>query len=132
LAERYLKEAISLSEAYGLGERLLDAYVLFTELEAERKDFKRLVALNKVFRRLNDSIQQSLTTTKLLSLKKNYQMAVHENDILRKTHEEEINQMIIKEREKNMMQYISIIGMVLLLFVLIIYIVFFVVRKEEK
>jgi hypothetical protein len=101
-------------------------------LEAERKDFKRLVALNKVFRRLNDSIQQSLTTTKLLSLKKNYQMAVHENDILRKTHEEEINQMIIKEREKNMMQYISIIGMVLLLFVLIIYIVFFVVRKEEK
>ena len=132
LAERYLKEAISLSEAYGLGERLLDAYVLFTELEAERKDFKRLVVLNKEFRRLNDSIQQSLTTTKLLSLKKNYQMAVHENEVMRKTHEEEINQMIIKEREKNMMQYISIIGMVLLLFVLIIYIVFFVVRKEEK
>lgn len=132
LAERYLKEAISLSEAYGMGERLLDAYVLYTELEAERKDFKKLVALNKEFRRLNDSIHRSMTEDKLQYLKTNYLMALHENETLRKTHEEEINQMIIKEREKNMMQYISIIGMVLLLFVLIIYIVFFVVRKEEK
>jgi tetratricopeptide (TPR) repeat protein len=130
-AERYINEALTISAAYNLKSGFAETYLVMHEMEKKKKNAEKALYYYKIHTAYLDSIQQQMNNSRLEELESDYEQLKTENHELRQSYEKEMTDLIKKEREKTILQYISIIGMVLILFVLIVYVVFFIMRKDK-
>ena len=131
-ANRYASEALNLSRAFGQKTNVMDAYEMLYKIAEEEKNYEKAFSNHKLFKAYSDSIFNASTTGKIEFLERQYLKEKTEKEELIRTKQSELSKIIYQEKESHIQQYIFIIGMVLLLFVVLIYVVFFILKRSPE
>jgi tetratricopeptide (TPR) repeat protein len=130
-AERYIAESQVLAEAYKLTTPLLNCYELLNKMHTRNGNFKLALQYHTAYKSLSDSIANAQFGSRLQQAETEIEALLSSNDSITVLYERKIQDILKREREKNMVQYITILGMVLVVFLLIFYVVYFMVRKSN-
>ena len=131
-AFKYANEALQLANGFNMKTEIMNAYELLYKIEQQKGNFKKALSFHKLYKIYSDSIYNIETTDKVAELEAQYIKEKHEKQFLLDTKEQEINLIHTQEKEHAVTQYIFIIGLVLIIFVSLIYIVFFLIRKVKS
>jgi len=127
-ALKYVNEALELSLKHNLKDEISFAYELLYQIEVDNKNFKEALNYHELYKAYSDSIVQSETTERITYLEQIYEKEKQEKEHILKGHNDEINYLVHSEKEKRIKQYILLIGLVLAIFVIVIYLTFFVLK----
>lgn len=130
-AERYITESQALAEAYKLTTPLLNCYELLNKMYTQKGDFKVALKYHTAYKNLSDSIASARFGSQMKQAEAEIDALLSSNDSITVLYERKIQDILKRERDKNMVQYITILGMVLVVFLLIFYVVYFMVRKNS-
>jgi tetratricopeptide (TPR) repeat protein len=130
-AERYIAESQALAEAYKLPTPLLNCYELLNKMHTRNGNYKIALQYHLAYKHLSDSIANAQYDSRIQQAEEEIETLLNSNDSITVLYERKIQDILKREREKNMVQYITILGMVLVVFLLIFYVVYFMVRKNS-
>lgn len=130
-ADRYANEALTLTKAYNLKSLLKDTYELLYKSAEKQANFEQALTFHEQLMAVNNELIVENAQRRIAALELQASNSKKYNEKLEEKHRVEISKLIRDEREKTILQYISIIGIVLILFILIVYVVFFIMRKEK-
>jgi tetratricopeptide (TPR) repeat protein len=130
-ASKYAEQILSVAKAHNIRTDITDAYKMLNEIEEENGNYKQALIYHKLYKAYNDSVFNDQNNNVQAQLEARYLKEKAEKEKLINTKEGEMSIFKAKEKDKEVSQYILLIGMVLLLFVLIIYVVFFLLRKNK-
>jgi tetratricopeptide (TPR) repeat protein len=132
IAEQYLDESKMWAVTYKMPTEVLNAYEMRYEIENKQGRYKEAITYLEQYKKLSDSIMLARSNIIINAIENENELLKKEKDTLTLRHEREIYELSKKERDRHILQYVSMIAVVLLLFVLIFYVVFFIVRKNDN
>ncbi|MES2558431.1 MAG: tetratricopeptide repeat protein [Bacteroidota bacterium] len=130
-ALKYANNALSMALAFNLRTDIMNAYDLLHRIEEQNQNYKEALDYHELYKQYSDSIYNAEVNNKLGLLEEQYLKERSEKQDIIQNKEGEINLIKAQEKEHAVTQYIFIIGLVLIIFVSLIYIVFFLMRKTK-
>lgn len=131
-ALNYAQRALKLATSYQLKNYMMDSYLLLYKLELAEENYKSALEYHKLYKIYSDSINSQITSDRIALLEKRYLREKEEKEHILEGKEEELNAKLHHEKERQINQYIFTIGLVLLIFVIVIYVVFFVLKWQKE
>jgi tetratricopeptide (TPR) repeat protein len=131
IALKYAKESLQKASDANLKTDIMNAYELMYKIEERNNNFKEALVYHEKFKQYSDSIYNIETSNKVDNLEEQYINEKKEKQEIISAKEAEITLIRLQEKEHAVTQYIFIIGLVLIIFVSLIYIVFFLLRKTK-
>jgi tetratricopeptide (TPR) repeat protein len=131
-AQRYIDESKSVAEAYKLPTGILNAQELMYKLEKQQSNYEKALEHYKLYIDLKDSL--AIVSSKLSEreIQLSNKLLRVQNDSIINNYEKILQGVRKQERYKNILQYITILGMILIVFILILYVVYFVGSKNSS
>ena len=130
-ANKYANKMLQIAKKYSIINDISDSYKYLNMIEEANGNYKEALVYHKLYKAYNDSVFNDENKNAQSQLEGLYVKEKSEKEKLILTKDEEIKKIKSKEREKEFSQYILLIGFVLFLFILIIYIAFFLVRRNR-
>ncbi|MES2779323.1 MAG: tetratricopeptide repeat protein [Bacteroidota bacterium] len=130
-ALKYANNALQMALAFNLRTDIMNAYDLLYRIEEQNENYKDALNYHELYKQYSDSIYNTEVNNKLGVLEEQYLKEKSEKQTIIAHKEGEINLIKAQEKEHAVTQYIFIIGLVLIIFVSLIYIVFFLMRKTK-
>lgn len=130
-AAKYGELSLQLAQSYGMKTDVMNACEQLYQIEEKRKDFEKALRYNKLYYIYKDSIYNSDVGAKLSHLENEYHRTKEEAKRIMEQKQYELTKFVQDEKEKEASQQILITGLVLLFFVIMIYVVFFLIRKNK-
>jgi tetratricopeptide (TPR) repeat protein len=130
-AEKYANLMLGIARKHSIKTDIVDAYKYLDSIEEAKGNYKQAVAYLKLSRIYHDSISNEKNSEAQSQLEMMYQKERAEKERLLAGKENEMKQFRAKEKEKEISHYILLIGVVLLLFLLVVYVAFFLFRRTR-
>jgi tetratricopeptide (TPR) repeat protein len=130
-ALKYASLAMEMSRTFNMRPAIRESYEMLYQIEQAQGNFKSALAYHEVFKAYSDSLANEATESEQQRLESQYILEKSEKERLMSSREAEISSIRHEEKEKEITQYILIIGLVLLLFVVGVYVVFVLFRKSK-
>lgn len=130
-AKKYASESLEMGLNFNMKTDVMNAYELLYRIEQQGHHFKEALGYHLLYKQYSDSIFNTETTERVANLEEQYLKEKFEKQQILITKEEEIGMIRTQEKEHAVTQYIFIIGLVLIIFVSLVYIVFFLMRKTK-
>ncbi|MCU0442416.1 MAG: tetratricopeptide repeat protein [Bacteroidia bacterium] len=130
-ASKYANEALEMAKLFNQRKEIMSSYLLLSEIEAANGNFKKALTYHQTYKLYSDSIFNIENTSKLNLLEQQYLREKQEKEQIMATTEWELSVFKTQEKEREVTKYIFIIGLVLIIFVILIYVAFFLVRKSN-
>lgn len=130
-AAKYGELSLAMATSYGMKTDIMNACEQLFSIEEMRKDFEKALKYNKLYYAYKDSIYNKDVGDKLSRLEAEYHKTKEEAKRIMEQKQNELHRFVMEEKEKEASQQILITGLVLLFFVIMIYIVFFLIRKNK-
>ncbi len=130
-AEKYALLVLNTAKQHNIQTDMIDAYHYLDTIAEAKGNFKLALSYHKLFKAYTDSVYNEKNRSAQEQLETIYQKDRGEKDKYISAKEDELKKFKAKEKEKEISHYILLIGMVLLLFVLSIYVIFFLLRRNK-
>jgi tetratricopeptide (TPR) repeat protein len=130
-ALKYAKESLHMAVGFDMKTDIMNAYELLYRIEEANQNYKEALAFHEKFKFYSDSIYNKETNDRVNDLEEQYLKERGDKQKILESKEKEILLIRTQEKEHAVTQYIFIIGLVLIIFVSLIYIVFFLMRKTK-
>jgi tetratricopeptide (TPR) repeat protein len=130
-ALKYAKVSLQMAVGFDMKTDVMNAYELLYRIEQRNNNYKEALAYHEKFKIYSDSIYNTETNDRVNDLEEQYLKEKIEKQKIIDTKEQEITLIRTQEKEHAVTQYIFIIGLVLIIFVSLIYIVFFLLRRTK-
>ncbi len=130
-AKKYALETLDIGLNFSMKTDIMNAYELLYRIEQQHSNFKKALEYHLLYKQYSDSIFNAETTEHVANLEEQYLKEKFEKQQIISSKEEEIGMIRTQEKEHAVTQYIFIIGLVLIIFVSLVYIVFFLMRKTK-
>jgi tetratricopeptide (TPR) repeat protein len=130
-ADKYATLMLDIAKRYNIKTDIIDAYKYLDSIEEANGNYKLALAYTKQARAYNDSVNNEKSREAQSQLELMYQKEKADKEKLISSKEDEMKSFRSREKEKEIAHYILLIGMVLLLFILVIYVVFFLLRRNK-
>jgi tetratricopeptide (TPR) repeat protein len=130
-ALKYAKVSLQMATGFHMKTDIMGAYELLYKIEQQNKNFQEALVYHEKFKQYSDSIYNAATNDRVNDLEEQYLKEKIDKQRIIDSKEKEIILIRTQEKEHAVTQYIFIIGLVLIIFVSLIYIVFFLMRKTK-
>lgn len=130
-AAKYAKESFEMSKAFNMKKDIMNSADLLSQIEQQLNNYKEALNYHKLYKIYSDSLFNLENSEQLANLESQYLREKQEKQNILNITESEINLFKVQEKEREVTKYIFIIGLVLIIFVSLIYIVFFLVRRSK-
>lgn len=130
-ALKYAKVSLEMARGFDMKTDIMNAYELLYRIEEQNNNYKEALAYHEQFKVYSDSIYNTSTNDRVNDLEEQYLKEKIDKQRILDSKEQEITLIRTQEKEHAVTQYIFIIGLVLIIFVSLIYIVFFLMRKTK-
>lgn len=130
-ASKYANKMLETAKKYTIRNDITDSYKYLNMIEEAKGNYKEALVYHKLFKAYNDSVFNDKNKDEQSQLEILYLKEKVEKEKLISTKDEEIKKIKSKEKEREFSQYILLIGLVLFLFILVIYVVFFLLRRTK-
>lgn len=127
----YAQDALMMAKSFNMKKEIMGTYHLLSNIEQANGRYKEALIYEKLYKLYSDSIYNIENTQQMTRLEEQYLKEKEEKKAIITNTENEINLFKIQEKEREVTKYIFIIGLVLILFVILIYIVFFLIRRTK-
>jgi tetratricopeptide (TPR) repeat protein len=130
-ALKYAKVSLQMATGFNMKTDIMGAYELLYKIEQQNNNFAEALIYHEKFKQYSDSLYNSETNDRVNDLEDQYLKEKIDKQRIIDSKEKEIILIRTQEKEHAVTQYIFIIGLVLIIFVSLIYIVFFLMRKTK-
>ena len=130
-ANKYAKEMLEISKKYTIRNDITDSYKYLNMIEEAKGNYKEALIYHKLFKAYNDSVFNDDNRNAQSQLEVLYVKEKSEKEKLISTKDEEIKKIKLKEKENEVSHYILLIGLILFLFIILVYVVFFLLRRTN-
>ena len=130
-AIKYAKKALEMALSRKMKTDVMNAYDLLHRIEEQNQNYKRALYYHEQFKHYSDSIYNIEVSKKIDALEEQYLKERSEKQNIIESKEDEIDLIKAQEKEHAVTQYVFIIGLVLTIFVALIYIIFFLMRNTK-
>jgi tetratricopeptide (TPR) repeat protein len=130
-ALKYAKVSLQMAIGFDMKTDIMNAYELLYKIEQQNLNYKEALKYHEYFKLYSDSIYNTETNDRVNDLEEQYLNEKVDKQRILDDKEKEITLIRTQEKEHAVTQYIFIIGLVLIIFVSLIYIVFFLMRKTK-
>lgn len=130
-ALKYAKRSLDMALVYNLKTDIMNSYDLLHRIEEKHQNYKQALFYHEKYKQYSDSIYNTEINTKIDVLEEQYLKERSEKQNIIESKEDEIHLIKVQEKEHAVTQYIFIIGLVLIIFVALVYIIFFLLRKTK-
>jgi len=131
-ALKYAKESFIMAKAFNMKKDIMNAYNMLSKIEEKNGHYKEALINHQLYKVYSDSIYNLENTEQIASLEEQYLHEKQEKLNVLASTESEIDLFKTQEKEREVTKYIFIIGLVLIIFVTLIYVVFFLVLRRPK
>ena len=122
---------LQIAKKYSIKNDISDSYKYLNMIEEANGNYKEALIYHKLFKAYNDSIFNDDNKNAQSQLEGLYLKEKNEKEKLISAKDEEIKKIKFKEKEKEVSHYILLIGLILFLFILLVYVVFFLLRRNK-
>lgn len=130
-AQNYVENMLNVALEYNIRSYIVDAYALLDSIAENTGNYKDALAYHKLYKAYSDSIFNDESKNDQQQLESLYLKEKAEKELLISSKEGEMSIFKAKEKDKEVSHYILLIGMILSLFLLAIYVVFFLIRRNK-
>ena len=130
-ANKYANKMLENAKKYSIKNDISDSYKYLNIIEEAKGNYKEALEYHKLFKAYNDSLFNDESKNAQSQLEGLYIKEKSDKEKLISNKDDEIKKIKSKEREKEFSQYILLIGFVLFLFILIVYVSFFLIRRNR-
>jgi tetratricopeptide (TPR) repeat protein len=122
-AMKYATQSLEMAKKYNLKTDVMDSYEMLYKIEEAQGNYKDALQLHEFYKAYSDSLFNEETKTEQQRLEAQYLVEKAEKEKIINNKDKEISAVIVKEKEKEISQYILLIGAVLMLFVVCMYVI---------
>ncbi|MFA6517848.1 MAG: tetratricopeptide repeat protein [Bacteroidia bacterium] len=128
----YVENALQLAEKHDLKNYIMEAYHLLYQLEVAERNFESALNCHQLYKAYSDTLYNKVTSERINFMEKQYLKEKAEKEQILEGKNTELHAKIHLEKEKQINQYIFTIGLILLIFVIVIYVTFFVLKWQKS